>query len=875
MSLAPGTRLGPYEIIAPIGAGGMGEVYRARDSKLKRDVALKVLPEVFATDRERMARFQREAEILASLNHPNIAHIYGVEDCALIMELVEGESPKGAMPFEDAWKVALQIADALEYAHDRGIVHRDLKPANVKVSPEGVVKLLDFGLAKAFSGQDPEAQPEARVTDSPTLTLGVTVAGVIMGTAAYMAPEQAKGKRVDKRADIWSWGVMLYELLTGERLFQGDEAADTLAQVLTKKPNLERVPAKARLLLSECLQKDPKLRLRDIGDAKRLVPEDILEPTGTGINLWAWIVASIALLAATVVSFVHFREKLPVREVVRFQIPPPGKGDFGYNSIALSPDGKRLTFAAQVSGGVQLWVRSLNSLDARPLAGTDNPLGPPFWSPDSRYIAFATAGKLRRVDASGGPVQTICDRGGDVLLGGAWSREGVIVFGTSQGLVRVPEGGGVLSPLTTIDRSREARHYAPTFLPDGRHFLYLRADTGNLYESGVYAGSLDSQPAQQSSARLATSDSSLAYVPLPDSNLGHLLFVREGSLVAQPFDAGKLALVGDAIPIVEGLPTRAIPFPFSVSTNGVLAYRTGSATTLHKLMWFDRDGKVVETAGEPGEYNTVSLAPDGSRVAVSRVDGGNADIWLYEFAGGRTTRLTFDPGVDWLAVWSPDGNHIVFSSSRGGGLNLYRKPSNGAENEQPLLKSNLAKFAQDWSPDGQFLLYAQGGGSDADLWFLPLKGDAKPQPYLRTGFYDSQGRFSPDGHFIAYTSNASGKNEVYVQPFPDSSTGKWLVSKGGGVQPRWRRDGKELFYISADSKMMAVDVTTSPTFRAGIPKVLFSAPIWGGGSVQNVTRYDVTADGKRFLINSVASEDGAAAVAPMTVVLNWEELLKR
>ena len=871
MSLGTGTRLGQYEILAPIGAGGMGEVYRARDTKLKRDVALKVLPEAFASDPERLTRFQREAEVLASLNHPNIAAIYGVEEGALVMELVEGTSPTGPMPFDEAWKTALQIADALEYAHERGVIHRDLKPANVKVTPEGLVKLLDFGLAKAF-GETQDAAGSDPIT-SPTLTLGATVAGTIMGTAAYMAPEQAKGKRVDKRADIWSWGVVLYELLTGERLFQGDEAADTLAQVITKQPDLERVPAKTRLLLSECLQKDPKLRLRDIGDAKRLVSEDILVPTGTRINLWAWIVAAVAILIAAVVGLVHLREKPHVSEVVRFQIPPPGKGDFGYNSIALSPDGKRLTFAAQVPGGAtQLWVRSLNSLDAKPLAGTDNPLGPPFWSPDSRYIAFATAGKLKKVEASGGPVQTICDRGGDVLLGGAWSRGGVIVFGTSQGLVRVPEGGGTLSPLTTIDRSREPRHYAPIFLPDGRHFLYLRAS--NMLGGGVYLGSLDSKPDQQSSARLATSDSSLAYVPMPDSNLGRLLFVREGSLMVQPFDAGKLALAGDGIPIVEGLP-RAIPFPFSVSTNGVLAYRTGSVTALHKLTWFDRDGKALETAGEPGEFNTVSLAPDGSRVAVSRVEGGNSDIWLYEFAGGRTTRLTYDPGVDWLAVWSPDGSHIIFSSSRDGGLSLYRKPSSGAENEQLLLKSNLGKFAQDWSPDGQFLLYSQGGGSEAELWFLPLKGDAKPQPYLRTGFYDSQGRFSPDGHFIAYASNASGKNEVYVQPFPDSSTGKWLVSKGGGVQPRWRRDGKELFYISADSKMMAADVTTSPAFKVGVPKVLFSAPIWGGGSVQNVTRYDVTADGKKFLINTVASEDGASAVTPITVVLNWEELLKR
>jgi WD40 repeat protein len=688
MALAVGSKVGPYEILAPIGSGGMGEVYRARDTKLKRDVALKVLPEAFATDPERMARFQREAEVLASLNHPNIAHIYGVEERAL-------------------WKIASQMALGLEYAHEKGIVHRDLKQANVKVTPDGVVKLLDFGLAKAFT---PQTAVSGNMENSPTLTLGATQVGVILGTEAYMAPEQAKGKAVDKRADIWAFGVVLYELLTGERLFTGDDVSDTLAQVLTKQPDLNNVPMQARQLLRECLQKDPKERLRDICDARRQLVEEPAGVAASGvpaasqpwINRTGWMVAIVAAGVAAVVSGVHLREQSPAAELMRFPVFPPGQGDFASASLILSPDGRRLAFLAPgPSNTNQLWVHSFGSMEAKPLSGTENALPAFFWSPNSRYLAFAVREKLKKIDVSGGPSQSICDLVG-TYRGGDWSSEGVIVFGTARsGLMRVSEAGGTAAPLTALDNARgDIAHTAPALLPDGKHFLYLAQSTGQSGNS-VYVGALDLQPGQQSRKRLLFVDGAPSYAPAvnpKDSSApGFVLFTREGSLLAQPFDAGKVVLSGDAIPVAEGLP-RGNPPPFSVSRAGLLAYRTTSGTGgALNLTWFDRDGKVLGTAGDPGDYNTVSLSPDGSRVAASRTDGGNSDIWLHEFGRGISTRLTFDPAQDWLAVWSPNGDRIIFSSGREGGYNLYQKAASGAGAEEVFYKSNEVKFAQDWS----------------------------------------------------------------------------------------------------------------------------------------------------------------------------------
>jgi serine/threonine protein kinase len=887
MTLAPGVRVGHYEILAPIGAGGMGEVYRARDTRLKREVALKVLPDAFAGDTERMARFQREAEALAALNHPNIAQIYGVEERALAMELVEGKTLAGPLPLETALNYARQIASALEAAHEKGIIHRDLKPANIQVTPQGVVKVLDFGLAAIAQTSTGGASNSA---NSPTLTISPTIPGMILGTAAYMSPEQARGKPVDKRADIWAFGVVLYEMLTGQRLFEGETISDTLIEVATREPDWDRVPQKVRRLLRRCLEKDPKKRLRDIGDFESLLedapPEGSVPPTAPSRPRLGLVIATALFAAvAAVVSFIHFQEKPPaLPEPVRFQIPVPPKNNFASGAF-VSPDGHRIAFvAAGQRGRNVLWIHSLDSLESRPLAGTEGAYQM-FWSPDSRFIAFIVPGKLKKVEASGGPPQTVCDVLGS-WRGGGWSRDGVIAYGVvGQGLMRIPEAGGAASPLTTLDSSRqESHHSSPSFLPDGRHFIYLRAST-TVGKSGIYLGSLDSKPEQQGSKRLVATNSSAAYAPSSDSGVGHLLFLREGSLMAQPFDARHLELAGEAVPIADGLPDSGPPL-FSVSTTGVVAYRTGGVgAPTTQLTWFDRAGKLLGTIGEPGQYNTVALSPDGTRVAVSRNDPqaagrgafgsawGNTDIWLHEFLRGTSARFTFDPALDWMAVWSPDGSRIIFSSDRDGPSNLYQKVSNGAGNEEALLKSNEAKFSYDWSQDGRFLLYAVAG-QKFGIWALPLTGDDhKPMPYLQTDAF--QARFSPDSRWIAYTSEESGKKEIYVQPFPVASGGRWMVSKGGGDQPRWRRDGKELFYISADSKLMSVEIAAAPgTFQAGIPKALFAAPIWGGGGGNALTRYDVTADGKKFLINSLPTETAAAPSSPITVVLNWQQTLQ-
>jgi Tol biopolymer transport system component/predicted Ser/Thr protein kinase len=764
MPLRSGDKLGPYEILAPLGAGGMGEVYRARDTKLKREVALKVLPEVFAGDPDRMARFQREAEVLASLNHSNIAAIYGVEERALIMELVEGENLNGPLSLETALNYAKQITDALEAAHEKGIVHRDLKPANIKVTPQGVVKVLDFGLAAIAQTSAGDASNPA---NSPTLTISPTRAGMILGTAAYMSPEQARGMPVDKRADIWAFGAVLYEMLTGKQLFHGDTVSDILASVLKEQPDLTRVPPQIRRLLQACLQKDPKERLQAIGDWRLLlVPEDGTAPSRSRLGLVASIAAAVFALVAAALVFIHFRENPPVAQVVRFQIPLP-EGSNRATGAYVSPDGRRIAFPATgQSGRTVIWIHSLDSLESRPLAGTEGVLSPLIWSPD---VVFTVQGKVKKVAASGGPPQTVCDLPG-AWRGAGWSRDGVIALGVeARGLMRIPDTGGAASPLTTLDTSRqETAHGSPSFLPDGRHFVYIRRSRA-VGESGIYLGSLDAKPEQQDSKRLVATDSTAIYAPSSDPDWGHLLFVREGSLVAQAFDVRRLELAGEAVPIAEGLPLTG-PALFSASANGVLAYATGgvAGTITTQLTWFDRSGKLLGTAGEPGEYTVLTLSPDGTRVAVSRIDPqaagtgsggwrGNTDIWVHEFSRETSGRLTFDPATDTSPVWSPDGSRIIFSSDRDGLYNLYQKMSSGAGNEEALLKSNETKYAYDWSQDGRFLLFV--APQKDGLWVLPLTGeDRKPIPYL-TEANASQARFSADSRWIAYTSGESGKSE--------------------------------------------------------------------------------------------------------------------
>ncbi|HEV3482184.1 MAG TPA: protein kinase [Candidatus Acidoferrales bacterium] len=903
MPIQPGNHLGPYEVVAAIGAGGMGEVYRARDAKLGRDVALKVLPEAFAGDAERLARFQREAKSLASLNHSNIASIYGLEDSgsthALVMELVEGPTladriKSGAIPTEEALPIAKQICEGLEYAHERGIVHRDLKPSNVKVTADDVVKILDFGLAKTMQAETASGD----AITSPTLSAMATKSGMLLGTAAYMSPEQARGKLVDRRADIWAFGCVLYEMLTGKMAFGGAAITDTLAAVLRAEPDWSQLPAgtptRVRVLLQRCLQKDPRQRLQAIGDA-RISLEEVLSgapdpplagAAGISAPFWRggvpWAVACVAVLAA--LAYVHFREKPAASaEPMRFQIPLPEKTALSVTgAFAVSPDGRLLAFAARNSdGALSLWTRSLDSLEARPLLGSESAANifPPFiWSFDSRYIAFDAGGKLKRIDVSSGATETLCDLS-DIAVGGSWNRDGVIIFGTANGgIMRVSENGGIASALTTLDSSRsESAHVLPSFLPDGRHFVYLRA-SGNEEDSGLYIGSLDAKPEQQASKRLVATERGPAYAPsLDDPDVGRLLFMRDRALVAQPFDARRLRLMGEPINVAEELRSYAHYGFFSSSANNVLIYRTGGGGQDSQLAWFDRQGKVLGTAGEPSDYLYPAVSPDGKRAAVSRRDlqTGKLALWLIDFAQDTSTRFTFGSFSADYPIWSPDGSRILFSSNNGGIFDIYQKPASGAKAEEALLKSKESKIPRSLSRDGHFLLYsADDPKTKHALWVLPLEGDKKPFPFLQTEFNEVDGHFSPDGRWVAYASDESGRYEIYVRKFSADATapavgaaGKWQVSYSGGREPRWSADGKELYYLTFDWKVMVVGVTTDPVFQSGTPKLLFQAP-----QQPATTEGDYTIDGKRFLFSAPAEQ---TEHAPFTVVLNWQSGLKK
>ena len=875
MPLAAGTRLGQYQILAPIGAGGMGEVYRASDTKLGREVAVKVLPEAFARDPERLARFEREARLLAALNHANIAAIYGFEKADgvpfLVLELVPGPTlaelvAAGPLEVSEALRVCGQIAEALEAAHEKGIAHRDLKPANVKVTPEGKVKVLDFGLAKAFADDAAAADP----AQSPTLSVAATRAGTILGTAAYMSPEQARGKPLDKRTDIWAFGCVLYEMLAGRRAFGGDNITDIIAAVVTREPDWSALPAETpaniHALLRRSLEKDPKRRLRNIGDVQWESEELPAVPGQRRRPVLLWAVAALSTALALAVSMLYFRQPPPEQRVIKLSLNPPEKASFG--AIAVSPDGLRLAFSAtDVSGKTQLWVRALDALAGQPLTGTEG-ASYAFWSPDSRYIGFFADGKLKKIEAAGGPPQALANAPDN--RGSTWSRHGVIVFAPSSGgpLYQVPAAGGEPKPVTQLDASRqENSHRWPQFLPDGRRFLYFNA-SGQPEQQGIYAGSLD----LKEKVRLLGGQVSAAYAG-PRTGPGHLLFVRERTLMAQPFDPGKLQTAGESFPVAEQVGVDFFRARFSVSSSGLLVYESIGAGN-RQLLWFDRGGKPLGAVGPPGAYVELDLSPDDRRVAANRNDPqtGNADIWLFEPARGASSRFTFHPAIDTGPVWSPDGSRIVFRSSRDGPWNLYQKLASGAGEEELLLKTSGNKRPTGWSRDGRFLLYSElDPNTGWDLWVLPMEGERKPIPVLRTEFDEQWGRFSPDGKWIAYQSNESGKGEIYVRAFSPAQPaggGRWEVSTGGGELPRWRGDGKELFYLAPDRKLMAVEVKAGTSFETGIPRALFQTRTMVG----SFTRYAVTADGRRFLINSEMEE---VISAPATVVVNWTAGVKK
>jgi serine/threonine protein kinase/Tol biopolymer transport system component len=834
----------------------MGEVYRARDTRLDGIVAVKISAEQFGE------RFEREARAVAALNHPNICTLYDVGPNYLVMEYIEGPTlaeriAAGAIALQEALPIARQIAEALEAAHDKGIVHRDLKPANIKLTTDGKAKVLDFGLAKAFDNESTVADPAS----SPTLTLSGTRAGVILGTAAYMSPEQARGVPANKRADIWSYGVVLFEMLTGRRMFVGETVSDTLAAVLRADFNWPALPAGTppaiRRLLRRCLERDRKKRLPDIADARLEIDEALAgapaeQPQRSRALPWA--VAAILAAAFVTVSLLHFRESPPEQRLIKLSVSPPQKTVF--HRFAVSPDGRRLAFTVDESGRTQLWVRPLDSLTAQHLADAE-PLAAPFWSADSRFIAFFSGGKLKKIEASGGPAQVICDAPSG--RGGAWNRDGVILLHSSRlPLFRVPAEGGEAKPAS----QQQAYALWPHFLPDGRHYLFTSAGL-KPGSSGIYVGALDSE----ATTRLLPDQSNAVYSGTP-SGAGYLLFWRGGSLMAQPFDSGRLRLSGGPFPVAEhvGYSSNTRHAEFSVSENGVLVYDSAGAAEYDQLVWFDRTGKRLATVGEAGGYNSPVVAPAEKQVAVQRLDTHalTYDLWLIELGRGISTRFTSDPKDEICPVWSPDGGNIVFGSNRENVFNVYRKTLSGSGKDELLLKSDHPKTPTDWSSDGRFLLYYdQDPTTKFDLWVLPLSGDKKPIPFLQTEFNELEGVFSPDGKWIAYQSDESGRYEVYVQPFP--AGGKSQISRSGGTRPRWRRDGRELFYLDTDGKMMAVDLRTGASFQAGVPQPLFETHI-----TTMETRYAVTRDGQRFLLPVSLGEAG-----PATVVINWTAGIKR
>jgi serine/threonine protein kinase/Tol biopolymer transport system component len=896
MRLSAGDKLGPYEITGLIGKGGMGEVYRGIDTRLGRPVAIKV------SSREFNDRFEREAKAISALNHPNICTLYDIGPNYLVMEFVEGELlskmiESGPLPLDKALGYAVQIVDALAAAHAKGVIHRDLKPGNIIITRNGV-KVLDFGLAKLSS----ERLPSSSADNVETVTEPITRAGSVLGTLYYMAPEQVEAKETDERSDIFSFGVVFYEMITGQRPFTGDTQAATLASLMkdSPPPMNQRQPAVPRALervVRKCLEKKPDDRwqsARDLKPTLELIDLDAPPPSSASASVpipvqtptpepaqrkWLWpAIAAGALVVGVALALWAPWKKAAPTQAVRFEVGPSEKMTFvDQAAMAVSPDGRWMVFTARGEDGqARYYIRALDGVEVRALPGTEGPNTPAAsWSYDSRWVVFANdASTLKKVDIQGGPPQNIAAFPG-ILEGADWNSDGVIIAGSlggagGQTILRVPAAGGQTTPLT-VRAPGEGAHYWPQFLPDGKHFLYLRTSS-DAAKAGVYVGSIDVKPNEQSMQRLLATNRQAFYAPAAGGT-GHLIFMRGATLMAQPFDPGKMILSSEPVAIADGVDsfTTTSHGLFSVSNTGTLVYRGGSGPQT-MLTWFDQQGNPVGTLGDPGDYTNAAISPDGSRVAATLGAGQARDIWILDVARGASTRFTFDPARDDFPAWSPDGKNIAFSSNRGGQLDLYIKPADGSGEEKLLLKTDDPKLEEHWTKDGRFLLFTSTGPKTAqDMWALPFPGETKPVSLLQTQFSERLARVSPDGRWLAYASNESGAYEIYVRPFtPEAPAGtgaKWLVSKGGGYRPIWRPDGKALFYLYQANQAMAVDIDTSKGFQAGTPKRMFTPP-----STALTTGWDLSPDGKRFLI---VAPPNTGRTIPFTVVLNWAAGLKK
>ena len=882
MSLSRGTRLGSCEILEMLGAGGMGEVYRGRDTSLGRDVAVKVLPDAFANDPDRLARFEREAQLLGSLNHPNIAVIHDLKEIDgakyIILELVEGETlaeriARGPIDISESLDIACQIAEALDAAHEKSIVHRDLKPANVKITPDGRVKVLDFGLAKL----NETANAPQSISNSPTLSAMQTMAGVILGTAAYMSPEQIRGRNVDRRSDVWAFGCVLYEMLTGRQAFpNGETVSDTMAGILAREPDWpilpKETPTRVRALLERCLLKDARRRWSDMAMARIEIDEsrsalDVPAPakptSSRRRETFAWTLTLIFFLTTAALAIRTFFAPVIAPQPVRFDIPAP-EGTafaFGGNTAELSPDGSKLAFVTISGTNRFIWVRTLETSATELLNSTEGAGTNIFWSTDSRYIGFTAENKLKKVAAAGGPAQVLANLPANQTYSGTWNAEGVILLASqNEGpVLRVPPGGGQPIPVTELDTAKkEIWHLAPRFLPDGKHYYYLAANA-NRPDSATYIGNLDSKERR----RLPGIASEVKYAA------GYIFFIQNNALMAQPFDVRPLELKGEPVLIVDAF-TQGMAFTgaFSISATGSLVYRPSADPRRNtQLAWFDRNGKQLAVVGSPGEYAEIELSPDGKQVAFDRGSPSNVLVLDMEknLASLLTTSTSADRAANGRPVWSPDGRTIAFSSNREGTRNFYERAVDLVGEDKLLLKGDPPKILGDWSRDGKYMAYA----SEGDIWAIPLSGRNEPVRLTQTPFNETFPRISPDGRWVAYTANESREQlQVYIQSFPKPGPRK-QVSRSGGNAVRWSRDSKEIFYIEPGSTLMSVSVKADgPSLEVGAPVPLFNTRLQFTGGRD----YDVSADG-RFLMATAFSEQSAPV--PITVILNWAAGVKQ